>query len=199
MEQIQIPFSIPMTPEAFKSNKFGKYNLRKLIDMKDHYSDKSAVEKILINENPIVYEFWENEYSGPGRGLSLGLTCIHPGKVGKEYYQTKGHFHVDNKGDEIYNVIQGEGLLLLYSKAGKQEEIRMLPGSLYYIPGTMAHRTVNTGISNLVFVSIWPPFIDHDYEIIVKNGFPKLVVEGPDGAILTENPSFNYALLKTQT
>jgi glucose-6-phosphate isomerase len=198
MEQFQTPFSLPMTPEAFKSHKSGKYILRRLSDLKDHYSARSAVEQILMDEDPIIYEFWEHEYIGPGRGLSLGLTCIHPGMVGNEYYQTKGHFHVGDVGDEIYHVLEGQGFLLLYSKAGKQEVIRMVPGTFCYIPGTMAHRTVNIGSKNLVFASIWPPLIEHDYEIIVKKGFPKLVVEGPDGAILIENPSFNSDLLKTQ-
>jgi glucose-6-phosphate isomerase len=188
------PLTIPLSPEGLSASKLIKYNLRRLSDLKDHYADKEVVQQILQTGDPIIYEYWEYEYAADGRGLSFGMTRTYPGKIGREYHQTRGHFHADGQGDEIYIVLKGQGLLLLYSKSGEEQEMSMTPGNLYYIPGTMAHRTVNVGSEEFVFAAIWPPKIDHDYGTVTQNGFPKLVVEGQDGADIVSNPAFNLYL-----
>ena len=68
----------------------------------------------------------------PG-GLFFGITRIMPGKVGNEYFMTKGHFHRNEDTAEFYWGVEGEGVLwpisaspLLFSmRAG-----RLMPGTI---------------------------------------------------------------------
>src|ERR1700761_9144177 len=46
-------------------------------------------------------------------GLFWGSTTIEPGRVGDEYYMTRGHFHARRDRAEFYTTVQGEGMLIL--------------------------------------------------------------------------------------
>lgn len=191
MESLVLPFSLPINPEAFNSFVPMKQFTRRLSDLRDHFSDRQAVENILVVNDPVIYEYWEMEYDAPGRGLSFGMTRILPGVIGKEYYLSRGHFHAGGDGDELYVGLKGRGLLMLYSKDGQCVTLDMLPDKMCYIPGYMAHRTINIGTEDFSFFSIWPPRIDHDYATIAQYGFPKLVVSGSIGPEIIENPAFH--------
>jgi glucose-6-phosphate isomerase, archaeal len=191
MDSLYLPFSLSLTPEAFRAYPSMKEFNRRLSDLKGYFSDHQLVEKILATDNPIIYEYWEMEYDAEGRGLSFGMTRIFPGLVGREYYFSKGHFHAGGTGDEMYLTLQGRGLLLLFSKDGQSQTLDMLQGQMCYIPGYMAHRTINVGTGDFVFMSTWPPKIDHDYDTIAQIGFPKLVVAGIDGPEVIDNPAFS--------
>ena len=85
---------------------------------------------------------------------------------------TKGHFHEKANRGEFYWGIQGEGMLLLMDE--KQEKLglkKIYPGSLHYIDGFIAHRTVNTGDSILSFGACWPSDAGHNYQEIMDHGF----------------------------
>ncbi len=186
----ELPFSIPLSSEAFQSHAELRHVQRRLSDLVDHFTDHSASNDILTDSNPLVYEYWEREYEGTSQGISFGMTRIHPGQVGNEYYLTKGHFHADDYGDEIHITLSGQGLLLLFNKDGSCQTFEMLADKMNYLPGNLAHRTINTGSTPLVFVGFWPPKIIHDYETILQNGFPKLVIAGPEGPELVNNLNF---------
>jgi glucose-6-phosphate isomerase len=47
----------------------------------------------------------------------------------------------------------------------------MFPGSLHYVPGKVAHRTINTGKQVLSFGACWPSDAGHDYNTIMEKGF----------------------------
>ena len=66
---------------------------RYLSQMKNMYQDQEAVEEILKHEDPLIYEFYELGCPERAGDLAFGSTMIHPGKIGNEYYMTKGHFH----------------------------------------------------------------------------------------------------------
>jgi len=186
MSSVQFPFNLTLESEAFQSLHGVNTIIRRLSDMIPCFADQQAVKQILAEDDPILYEFWEIEQEGSAGELSFGLTRIHAGKIGKEYHMTKGHFHVTD-GDEIYVVVSGHGLLLLQTREGETRSLEMVPGGICYVPGGWAHRTVNTGNDNLLFLSIWPPNIEHDYETVAKHGFPIRVMEGADGPIVTDN------------
>ncbi|MCD6576694.1 MAG: hypothetical protein J7K66_01615 [Anaerolineaceae bacterium] len=80
--------------------------------------------------------------------------------------------------------------MLLFNKDGNCQTFEMLPDKMNYLPGNLAHRTINTSSKPLVFMGFWPPEIIHDYETIEHGGFPKLVVAGPKGPELVINPNF---------
>ncbi len=121
-----------------------------------------------------VYEVYE--FEGP-HCTNLAITIVRPGKVGDEYYMTKGHFHERPNADETYFCLAGNGVLLLQSKDGEPEVIDMTAGSAIYVPPEWAHRTVNTGDDELTFLAVYPKDSGHDYDVILRNGFKKVVVE----------------------
>lgn len=115
--------------------------------------------------------------TGTEGGLFFGNTTIEPGKVGDEYFMTKGHFHrIRNRG-EYYLAVEGEGALLLMEESGATRAETMLPGSLHYIPGSTAHRVANTGSRPLTFLACWPADAGHDYETIERQGFGARMIE----------------------
>ena len=60
----------------------------------------------------------------------------------------------------------------------------MVPGTVHYVPGNVAHRVVNTGDEPLVFLAIWPSDAGHDYARIRTTGFGKRVVLRDGGPCL---------------
>jgi glucose-6-phosphate isomerase len=106
---------------------------------------------------------------------------IEPGTIGDEYYMTKGHFHQDLSAPEIYLTLSGRGILLMQTRDGQLEVHDMQPGSITYIPGEWAHRTINTGDEPLVFFGVWPVSAGHDYESIEESGFLRRVIRGEAG------------------
>ena len=135
------------------------------------YDAKDQEEKIYEVQ---AYFPVENGWEG---GLYYGKTRIYPGKVGDEYYMTKGHFHhISNRG-EFYWGINGEGILLLMDRDRNTWAEKMHPGSLHYINGHIAHRTINVGNTPLDFGACWPSDAGHDYQEILDNGFSARVFE----------------------
>src|SRR5215813_11429042 len=66
---------------------------RYLADLKGLYNDVVA-ETALLATNPLIYEVYEATDNPPVVGqLRYSTTIIYPGKVGDEYFFTKGHYH----------------------------------------------------------------------------------------------------------
>ena len=128
------------------------------------------------------------EFKADGSDIFFGTTTMYPGRVGDEYYLTRGHFHARRDRAEVYYTQSGDGLLLLELRDGETRSVAMKPGIAAYIPPDWAHRTVNTGTQPLVFV--WMTNIDagHDYATIVEKGMRSLVVEKDGGAAIVPNP-----------
>ena len=110
-------------------------------------------------------------------GLFYGRSIVYPGKVGDEYFMTRGHFHSKPDRAEFYWTLQGEGMLVLMDHNRNTWAEKMYPGSLHYVPGHIAHRTVNTSDQPLVLGACWPSDAGHDYEEIAKNGFSSRLKE----------------------
>jgi len=108
---------------------------------------------------------------GKSGGLFFGNSTVYPGKVGDEYFMTRGHYHNNADTGEYYWCISGEGALLLMDAHRNTRAEKMQPGSLHYIPGNTAHRVANTGLIPLVFNACWPSDAGHNYEEIVAKGF----------------------------
>jgi len=110
-------------------------------------------------------------------GLFFGTTIIQPGKVGNEYFMTRGHFHLHADRAEYYWGVSGKGMLLLMDKQRNVWAERMFPGSLHYIDSHIAHRVANIGVEALIFGACWPSDAGHNYEEIDMNGFAARLVE----------------------
>jgi len=149
---------------------------RRIKDLDNVFQDAAAFRQ--KDPETLVYEvssFLPVAEGTPG-GLYFGLTHIHPGKVGNEYFMTKGHFHALIDRAEYYWGIQGEGVLILMNENREVWAERMFPGSLHFIPGRIAHRVANTGSQLLSFGASWPADAGHNYEEIRKNGFARRLI-----------------------
>lgn len=107
----------------------------------------------------------------------MGITYLMPGKVGNEYFMTKGHFHSNIDRAEFYWGVEGEGMLIFMNEKREVWAERMYPGSLHYIPGGVAHRVANVGNDMLIFAASWPSDAGHNYETIAKYGFARRLKE----------------------
>ena len=145
--------------------------------MKGLYLDEKAYKE--MNSELITYEviMHSKEKEGKEGGMFIGTSYIHPGKVGNEYFITKGHFHAKRNRTEYYWGIQGKGALILMNEQGEAKVERVFPGSLHYIDEHIAHRLVNIGDALLAVGACWPSDAGHDYDVIAEGGFPLRIVE----------------------
>ncbi|MDR2068638.1 MAG: cupin domain-containing protein [Spirochaetaceae bacterium] len=154
---------------------------RYLSQMKGIYNDTAAFEKMADGGNPLVYEFYElGAPHNPG-DLAFGTSITYPGKIGNEYFMTKGHFHTILETAEVYYTLSGEGGMLLENPEGDTEFCPMEPGQAIYVPPRYAHRSINTGKVPLVSFFVFRGDAGHNYATIETKGYRKLVVEGNDG------------------
>ena len=163
---------------------------RKTSDMQGMYADELALKKLLSQANPLIYQIREVNIPEETGHIIYSTTIIYPGKVGDEYFMTKGHFHAKEGTAEIYFCLEGEGYLLMQTRQGRVSAIHMKPGVLGYIPPYWGHRTINTGNEEFVFLTLFPGDAGHNYEIIEKCGFAKMMVEEDGRAVLKDNPKY---------
>jgi len=154
-----------------------------LRDLARYFRDPAAIQ----NEDLLVYETFgcPGEVEGPPR-LLYATTVLQPGKVGDEYFMTRGHFHLDPTRGENMLTLRGQGALILMNRLGDAWQEKMEPGSVHDIDGRYAHRVVNTGDEPLVFYVTWMSDCGHDYAQIERDGFSKKLIETPDGPALVE-------------
>lgn len=163
---------------------------RYLSDMKNMYQNREAVEEILDSEDPLLYEVYEISVPKESGQLLHCTTILYPGKVGNEYYMTKGHYHERRDTAESYLCLSGRGYLLTQTEDGGSDALRMVPGRLVYIPPYWAHRTVNTGDEPFVFFGVYPGDAGHDYGSIEEIGFPKIILEEDGETVVRKNPDY---------
>lgn len=144
---------------------------RYLKDLMGIFEDEA--ERAHLDQELFVYhvQMYLPEEEGTPGGLYFGNTTISPGKVGAEYFMTKGHFHAQEDRTEFYWGIRGEGMLILMDRHGNTWAEKMMTGSLHYIRSHLAHRVANVGKNPLVFGACWPSDAGHNYDAISKRGF----------------------------
>lgn len=126
------------------------------------FEDQEALAH--LDPNTVVYETYG--YPEPASGppvLLAATTVLYPGRVGREAFMTRGHFHVDPTRGESCFTLRGSGLLLLRDRSGAEQRIPMTSGSLTIIDGRFAHRVANVGDDPLVFLVTWMSDCGHDY------------------------------------
>lgn len=159
------------------SSRSAKPTIRRLLDMRAMYDDQAAADEILATANPVVYEFYELGAPASDGDLGFGTSIIYPGKVGVEYFMTKGHFHSILDTAEVYYCLSGQGIMLLESPEGDWSAQVFEPGQAVYVPPRYAHRSINTGNEKLVTFFTYRADAGHDYGTIESRGFRCLVVE----------------------
>jgi len=152
-------------------------SVKRIADLENVFSDEQA--RLQMAQDKMVYEVqaWLPEEDGTPGGLYFGTTIIYPGKVGEEYFMTRGHFHAKIDTGEYYWGIKGEGVLILMDTSRNVYAEHMKAGSLHYINRSVAHRVANVGNEPLIFNACWPSDAGHNYEEINKNGFASRIFD----------------------
>ena len=89
----------PITPDS-------RLIQRRLADMKGAYAaDCDGAE--------LVYEVFNVDVPEKNSELQTCTTRLHHGKVGDEYFMTKGHFHEIRDRSEVYLTTAGQGRLIM--------------------------------------------------------------------------------------
>jgi glucose-6-phosphate isomerase len=164
---------------------------RTLSQMRGMYADDAALEKAVASGDPVVYEFYELGAPEHAGDLAFGSSITYPGKVGNEYFMTKGHFHTILETAEVYYTLSGEGGMLVENPEGDTDFYPMTPGHAVYVPKRYAHRSINTGKTPLVSFFVFRGDAGHNYATIETKGYRKLMVEGDDGKPkIIDNPKW---------
>jgi len=163
---------------------------RTLSKMKGMYADQNAFESVLKNEDPLVYEFYELDLPETASNLLFGTSIVYPGKVGDEYFMTKGHFHTILETGEVYYCLSGYGAMLMENPEGDWDIQYFSPGKVVYVPPRYAHRSINLGNEPLVTFFTFRADAGHDYGTIETKGYRKLVVERDGKPEIIDNPKW---------
>lgn len=184
-----LPFSLSISLAEETLSAYDNHILRRLSDMKGQYLDQQAYERMLATQDAVLYEVYEVTRPQLAGELSHGISIVHPGKVGDEYFMTKGHFHAVLETAEVYYCLKGEGAIVMETPEGDWSVEELKPGCILYVPPRWAHRSVNTAPrQDLVTFFLYPANAGHDYSTIEQQGLRKLMVERDGRVQVVDNP-----------
>lgn len=164
---------------------------RYLSNMKGMFADEAALQAKLAQEDSLVYEFYELNLPEKPGDLLFGTSIVYPGKVGNEYYMTKGHFHTILDTAEVYYCLQGQGYMLMENPEGDWAAEELTPGKAVYVPGRYAHRSINTGSEPMITFFVFRADAGHDYGTIETRGYRKLIVDDGGKPAIVNNPKWD--------
>lgn len=187
-----VPFSFEITGPNFIPDEYDNHIERKLSNMNGQYQDQETLDTILSDDDPLLYEVFEIKRPEIAGEILHGISIIHPGKVGQEYYMTKGHFHTLLATAEIYHTLKGEGFMVMETPEGDWSVEKLSAGRVLYVPPRWAHRSVNIrSDEDLVMFFAYPANAGHDYGTIEAQGYRKLILEVEGKAEIVDNPRWS--------
>lgn len=189
-EDIKTPFTFDIQHgKDITLSTYDNHIVRCLSNMRGQFLDSETYQKMLAEEDRLLYEVYEIRRPEVPGELLHGISIVHPGKVGDEYYMTKGHFHTVLDTAEVYYCLKGEGIMVMETPEGEWSVEPLKPQTVLYVPPCWAHRSVNTSPDeDLVTFFVYPGDAGHDYGSIEKQGYRKLVVEKDGKPAIVDNP-----------
>ena len=191
--KVSSPFLAFVNPEALQiqpnTGGYKKY----FQDLSGIYADEAAFERLAETfGDAVAYRVDEARFSDQASDLITGISVLEPGKVGLEFFMTRGHLHQRADRPETYYCLAGHGILLLESLAGEIKAMEMRPGNLVYVPAFWLHRSVNVGETVFATLFSYPADAGQNFEIVRQaKGFRQLVVSATEGDWkLVPNPHY---------
>lgn len=164
---------------------------RLLSAMSGMYADQQALDAMVAGGDPLVYEFYDLGVPADAGEIAYGTSITYPGKVGDEYFMTKGHFHSILETAEVYYCLSGKGHMMMENPEGEWKSQEMTPGVAVYVPARYAHRSINTSDSEpLVTFFAFRGDAGHDYGTIEDKGFRHLLVDRDGTPTVIDNPKW---------
>lgn len=183
------PYTLEVSVEDKFLSEYDNHIERHLSAMEGQFLDDEAFQRMMEEGDPILYEVYELERPGVAGEIRHGLSVVHPGTVGDEFFMTKGHFHDVLDTSEIYYCLRGQGMMVMETPEGEWSVEPLKPGWVLYVPPRWAHRSVNTGLEeSLVTLFAYPSNAGHDYGSIEKQGFRKLILCRNGKPEIVDNP-----------
>jgi glucose-6-phosphate isomerase len=190
--RVASPFSVGWDPADGIMDDPDNHIERFLSKLTGMFFDREAAEAYLReNGDVLLYEVYEKKIPEADGEIQFCSSITHPGRIGDEYFMTKGHFHARRDTAEIYYCLRGRGYMLMETEGGGDFELgEMRPGRTVYVPPYWAHRSVNTGDEPLISLAVYPGDAGHDYGSIETSGFKHVVVERDGKPVAMENPRY---------
>jgi glucose-6-phosphate isomerase len=186
---IDLPFSFSLPSPDVIPSRVDNHIIRTLSALKGQFLDQATYNQMLAEDDRLIYEVYEIKRPEVEGEMLMGISIVHPGKVGIEFFMTKGHFHSVLETSEIYYCLRGEGFMVMETPEGDTSVEALSPGKVLYVPPRWAHRSVCTSrLEDLVTFFAYPANAGHDYGTIERSGFRKLVVDGDNGPEIIDNP-----------
>jgi glucose-6-phosphate isomerase len=188
------PFTYELPADGGIPSAYDSHISRRLSAMRGMYCDEAAFAALLARDDALLYEVYEIQRPHAPGELLQGVSVVHPGKVGDEYYMTKGHFHEVLDTGEVYYCLSGAGMMVMETPEGESSVQPFRAGQVLYVLPRWAHRSVNTSPDQaLVFYFVYPGNAGHNYGTIEQQGFRKLVVERDGQPTVIDNPRWKQA------
>lgn len=187
------PFGLDLRGPFTHLDGFDRHQQRRLSALRGQFADEESYNRMVVDD-PLVYEVYEVHRPEIAGELLHGISIVRPGKVGDEFYMTKGHFHRLRATSEIYHCLLGRGYLLMQTEEGDCAAEEFYRGRVVYVPPNWAHRSINTGEDeDLVTFFSYPGNAGHDYATIEQYGFRKTIVSKNGSAVIVDNPRWAAA------
>lgn len=164
------------------SDASGHYE-KKLKELQGLYADTAAFAAAASRQGEqVVYRVTDQRPPVAPGDLIFGVTHMEPGRIGDEFYMTRGHIHARANRPETYVGEAGEGLMLMESPEGEIRIIEIGPKIVCYVPPYWIHRSINTGAVPFVMSFCYPADAGQDYQVIERSGGMKSrIVAGASG------------------
>jgi glucose-6-phosphate isomerase len=167
---------------------------KRLAQLAGLYGDEAAYATALATMgDETVYEVTEFRPSTKPGDLIFGVTRMVPGKIGREYFMTRGHIHAKVDRSEMYYGQGGHGLMLIESPVGETRIVEIAPQTVCYVPPLSIHRAVNTGSEDFLMLFCYPADAGQDYDIIGRAGGMRSRILDDGNGGWTEAPNAKYA------
>jgi glucose-6-phosphate isomerase len=152
-------------------------------DLAGLFADREAYDRLAADRpNDLVYEV--REYR-PDRiaphELVFGTSTLQAGKVGDEFFMTRGHIHARADRPEIYFCQSGRGVMHMEAPDGTTKPVALSPGAVVYVPPYWIHRSVNVGEEPFITTFCYPADAGQNYGIIESSGGMRTLIVD-DGA-----------------
>lgn len=176
------PFGAVLHAATGEVEPVGPRTERRLSDPEGLYADPEAWRAVVEDGDPLVYTVVAAPVPEEAGQVPFSITTIELGRVGDEFFMTKGHWHTAEEG-EVYVGMEGTGVLLLFD-GEEARPVDLAPGLAGYIPPGWAHRTVNTSDEPFRFLAVYPGAAGHDYEMVLRHGMGADVMQDAGGYTL---------------